>query len=59
LAIDGKKGMKMKGREKEDHNQIQLIKYEPNQYQPTPNRREIKITGQEVSHIFFVFFELK
>jgi hypothetical protein len=49
----------MKGRGKEDNNQIQLFKYESNQYQPTPNRREMKITSQRVNGIFLVFFELR
>ena len=38
---------------------MNLIKVESNQPQSTPNRREMKITSQEVNAIFLAFFELK
>jgi hypothetical protein len=48
-----KNGMKMKWREREFKYQIQLIKYEPSHHQSMPNRKEMKITSQQVNHNFF------
>jgi hypothetical protein len=52
-------GTKMKWMDKEIKHQTQLIKCEPSHHQPMLNRREMKITSQQVKHIFLVFFELK
>jgi hypothetical protein len=38
---------------------MNLIKVESIQPQSTPNRREMKITSQEINDVFLVFFELK
>ena len=52
---DENNGMKMKGSEREFKYQIQLVKSESNHHQPILNRRGMKVTSQQVKHIFLVF----